>query len=105
MGHSSNRVQGALIAARSQMQRSQEIIEEFAPSDTAGNLRAAMMQAGAKHSDAEEAFYSLQVSLKRIREGLDDLIKEMGVSEHIIAAGVHKTPRARSSGPQRHLVL
>lgn len=105
MATPSTMVEGAFIAALHFMKKAREVIDESVPSNVAEKLSQAMLEGGAKKDVIEEHFYSLQHSVKTIDEHMERLIKEMGAAQHIIAAAVHKTPGARSTGPRRHLVL
>lgn len=67
-----------------------------------GSFRNAMTSGGAKESDADEYSTSLIHTMNQIKEKLDDLLRDLGSAEHVVAQGVARTPRRAM---RSHLVL
>lgn len=62
----------------------------------------AMLHGGSGPAVAEEHRESLGHAMLMVEEALQDAMRHLGGAEHIVSAGVHKTP---AKGGRNHLVL
>lgn len=91
----------ALAEAVTSIKAIDDKLGEVMPTSTVEKFWEAMRMAGVESSRADEYFHSLDHASKVAAEGLHSLIREFGAMQHIIAAGVHKSPNRAGN----HLVL
>lgn len=91
-------IQRAAKSGKTILSDLQEVMTDRAIS----NFGAAMEHGGAGRAVAEEHHTALEHSMMRLEEDIHTMLKELGVAEHIVSFGVHKTPIKQG---RNHLVL
>jgi hypothetical protein len=105
MARTTTNLLDALHNAHSVTQGTQHNLDEVIPDSVVEKFFEAMRLGGIAPSKADEYYFSLRHSMKAIRELLDSLDREIGAAQHIIEAGVHKTPHTAAGHGRTYLML